>query len=457
MMKTNKICCIGAGYVGGPTMAVIAKKCPNIEITIVDSNEERINLWKGKLNSLPIFEPGLKEIIKDVRDKNLFFSTNIDEAIQNCDIIFIAVNTPTLTSGPGKGFGADLQFVKDCAKRIGQISKSNKIIVEKSTVPIKTAEAIKEILDNENDQFTFEILSNPEFLAEGTAINDLLNPDRVIIGGNNTESGKQAINTLVDIYSKWVDKDKILTTNVWSSELSKLASNAMLAQRVSSINSLSAICNKTGADIIEVSKAIGMDTRIGNKFLKPSVGFGGSCFQKDILNLVYLCNSFGLHEVADYWHQVVKINDYQKERFVKTILLNLNSPYKDKTITIFGWSFKKNTNDSRHSPAIQIAHRLISNGIKLNIYDPKSSIQIIHNDLNEFSNEQEEIDLSLIKFYNDPYEASKKSSCIAVLTEWDEFIKFDWKSLVDNLIDQKYVIDGRYIIKKTDEINFIDF
>ncbi len=457
-MKIKNICCIGAGYVGGPTMAVIASKCPDINITLVDTNPERINLWNGSLDSLPIFEPGLSEIIKEVRGKNLFFSTEIDKSIINSEIIFIAVNTPTLTKGPGAGFGANLDYIKECAKRIAKVSKSNKIVIEKSTVPIKTAETIKEIFDSQNKDYHFEILSNPEFLAEGTAINDLLYPDRVIIGGSESKEGKNAVNILKDIYLNWVKEDKILTTNVWSSELSKLASNAMLAQRVSSINSLSALCEKTGANILEVSKAIGMDNRIGDKFLKPSVGFGGSCFQKDILNLVYLCKFYQLDEVAEYWHQVVKINDYQKNRFLKKITDNLKKPYVDTQITFYGWSFKKNTNDSRESPAIFIAYELLKLGFKIKVYDPKSSEKIIKNDIKDLANKEKySINNLNIQFINDPYQAVLKSECVAVLTEWDEFIKYDWKKIKNCLIGKQIVIDGRYIIKDIDHINKLEF
>ena len=457
-MKIKNICCIGAGYVGGPTMAVIAHKCPDINITLVDTNPERINLWNGSLDSLPIFEPGLSEIIKEVRGKNLFFSTEIDKSIINSEIIFIAVNTPTLTKGPGAGFGANLDYIKECAKRIAKVSKSNKIVIEKSTVPIKTAETIKEIFDSQNQDYHFEILSNPEFLAEGTAINDLLYPDRVIIGGSESKEGKTAVNILKDIYLNWVKEDKILTTNVWSSELSKLASNAMLAQRVSSINSLSALCEKTGANILEVSKAIGMDNRIGDKFLKPSVGFGGSCFQKDILNLVYLCKFYQLDEVAEYWHQVVKINDYQKNRFVKKITDNLKKPYVDTQITFYGWSFKKNTNDSRESPAIFIAYELLKLGFIIKVYDPKSSEKIIKNDIKDLADKEKySINNLNIQFINDPYQAALKSECVAVLTEWDEFIKYDWKKIKNYLIGKQFVIDGRYIIKDIDHINKLEF
>ena len=453
-MKINNIACIGAGYVGGPTMCVFADNCPEINFIVVDINKDRINSWNGDLDKLPIYEPGLKEIVKRTRNKNLFFSTNVEDAILKSEMIFISVNTPTLDHGPGKGFGANLKFIKKCAEQIAKISKNNKIIVEKSTVPVKTAELVNDILKNNKD-YNFEVLSNPEFLAEGTAINDLINPDRVLIGGDNTASGKKAVQQLVDIYSKWVPNEKIITTNLWSSELSKLASNAMLAQRISSINSFSAICDKTGADILEVSKAIGMDNRIGKKFLQPSVGFGGSCFKKDILNLVYLSKNYGLNEVAEYWHQVVKMNDYQRQRFSNKIIESLNNNILNKEITLFGWSFKKNTNDSRESSSIYVAHDLISRGAKIKVHDPQSSFEIISDDLKSIFNYSQE-NLNSIKFVDDPYEAVKGSCCIGILTEWDEFIKLDWKKIDDLLINEKVIIDGRYILKEITNSN-IDF
>ena len=453
-MKIKNVACIGAGYVGGPTMCVFADNCPEINFTVVDVNKDRIESWNGDLDKLPIFEPGLKEIVNRTRNKNLFFSNNIEDAILKSEMIFISVNTPTLDHGPGKGFGANLEYVKKCAEQIAKVSKNNKIIIEKSTVPVKTAQLVNDILKNNKD-YNFEVLSNPEFLAEGTAVNDLINPDRVLIGGNNSKSGKIAIQKLVDIYSKWVPTEKIITTNLWSSELSKLASNAMLAQRISSINSFSAICDKTGADIIEVSKAIGMDSRIGKNFLQPSVGFGGSCFKKDILNLVYLSKSFGLHEVAEYWHQVVKINDYQRERFSIKIIERLNNNIQDIDITLFGWSFKKDTNDSRESSSIYVADFLISRGAKIKVYDPQSSFEIISNDLKSIFNYSKE-KLESIKYIDDPYKAVKGSSCIGVLTEWDEFIKLDWKKIDDLLINEKVIIDGRYILKDINNSN-IDF
>ncbi len=315
-MKITKICRIGAGYVGGPTMAVIAQKCPHIQVTVVDLNEQRIADWNDpNPENIPIYEPGLSEIVSEARGRNLFFSTDVDKAIDEAQMIFISVNTPTKTYGKGKGMAADLKYIELCARQIARVAKQNKIVVEKSTLPVRTAEAIKSILDNTGNGVQFQILSNPEFLAEGTAVADLLNPDRILIGGDTNQEGEEAINSLVDVYANWVSKDRILTTNVWSSELSKLTANAFLAQRISSINAMSELCEKTGADVNEVAKAIGMDSRIGPKFLKASVGFGGSCFQKDILNLVYIAKSYGLNEVADYWEQVIIMNDHQKEDF----------------------------------------------------------------------------------------------------------------------------------------------
>ena len=353
-MKVNNICCIGAGYVGGPTMAVIALKCPYINITVVDANPKKIKAWNGPLDSLPVYEPGLAEIVKNVRGRNLFFSDDIAQNIDKADMIFMAVNTPTKTEGEGAAMAADLRYVEACAKDIAKYSKSDKIVIEKSTLPVRTAEKIKEILEENSTDIHFEILSNPEFLAEGTAIEDLFKSDRVLIGGDDTELAQKAVNALVDIYANWIPREKILTTNVWSSELAKLASNAMLAQRISSINSLSVLCEKTGADIEELSKAIGMDHRIGPHFLKASVGFGGSCFQKDILNLVYLCKYYGLEKVSEYWHQVVKINDYQKNRFAQKIIDHFGGDLTGKKITILGWAFKANTNDSRESAAFHL-------------------------------------------------------------------------------------------------------
>ena len=414
-MEVKNICCIGAGYVGGPTMAVIALKCPHINVTVVDANPEKIKAWNGPLENLPVYEPGLSEVVKEARGRNLVFSDDIAGNIEKSEMIFMAVNTPTKTEGEGAGMAADLRFVEACARDIGKYSKSDKIVIEKSTLPVRTAEKIREILNENSDGIHFEILSNPEFLAEGTAIQDLFKSDRVLIGGDETDTGQKAVQTLVDIYANWIPREKILTTNVWSSELAKLASNAMLAQRISSINSLSALCEKTGANIDELSKAIGSDHRIGPHFLKASVGFGGSCFQKDILNLVYLCKYYGLNEVAEYWHQVVKINDYQKERFAHKIIDHFGGDLTGKRIAILGWSFKANTNDSRESAAIAVSNTLLKAGATLIIYDPMVNEKKIKLDLNN-------IDFSkVITAKNSHKEAIHKVDAIAILTEWDEF------------------------------------
>tara|TARA_B100001175_G_scaffold242138_1_gene208516 strand:+ start:10164 stop:11501 length:1338 start_codon:yes stop_codon:yes gene_type:complete len=432
-MLIKNICCIGAGYVGGPTMAMIALKCPDIKVTVVDHNSERIDAWNGSLENLPIYEPGLSDIVEEVRGKNLFFSNDINASIDLAEMIFMAVNTPTKTEGVGAGMAADLSYIEACAKTIANASKTNKIVVEKSTVPIRTAEKIKEILNREAKEVHFEILSNPEFLAEGTAIGDLYKPDRVLIGGDQT--GKEAVKALVDIYANWIPKDRILTTNVWSSELAKLASNAMLAQRISSINSLSALCEKTGAKIKELSKAIGMDHRIGPHFLRASVGFGGSCFKKDILNLVYLCRHYGLNEVAEYWHQVVKINNYQKTRFAQNIIDGLGGNVKGKKITILGWAFKANTNDSRESPAIDISSKLLEAGASLKIYDPMVSKVRIIQDLKQiktnkgFSDNDINKHLNQISVFNDMETSIFDSNGVGILTDWDQFKKYNWESL----------------------------
>ena len=454
-MKISNICCIGAGYVGGPTMAVIALKCPSLKITVVDENIEKINAWNSiDLDKLPVFEPGLKDIVSRTRNKNLFFTDEIEEAIKNSEMIFMAVNTPTKTYGEGKGMAADLTFVENCARKIAEVSNSDKIVVEKSTLPVRTAEKIKEVLvENSKNNVSFEVISNPEFLAEGTAIKDLYQSDRVLIGGENTKSGNKAVKALVSIYEKWIPKQKILTTNVWSSELSKLASNAMLAQRVSSINSLSALCEKTGADIIEVSTAVGMDSRIGNQFLKPSVGFGGSCFQKDILNLVYLCKHYGLNEVAEYWHQVVKINDYQKNRFAKKIVNALNGTVNKKKISILGWAFKKNTNDSRESSSIYVVDYLINEGAYISIYDPMVKKNKIYNDLTLLwelqGNNKLEIEKRLknIKICSDYIKCIEGAYSVAILTEWDEFIKFDWELISSKIVKPVKIFDGRNLLR----------
>ncbi|OUL62990.1 UDP-glucose 6-dehydrogenase [Flavobacterium sp. AJR] len=456
-MKITKICCIGAGYVGGPTMAVIAQKCPHIQVTVVDLNEERINAWNDEdTNNIPIYEPGLDKIVAEARGRNLFFSTNVEKAIDEAQIIFISVNTPTKTYGKGKGMAADLKYIELCARQIAKIAKDNKIVVEKSTLPVRTAEAIKSILDNTGNGVQFQILSNPEFLAEGTAVTDLLNPDRILIGGDTTSDGKVAIDALVEVYSNWVASDKILTTNVWSSELSKLTANAFLAQRISSINAMSELCEKTGADVNEVARAIGMDTRIGSKFLKASVGFGGSCFQKDILNLVYIAKTYGLHEVADYWEQVIIMNDHQKRRFSNKIVQTLYNTVSGKKIAFLGWAFKKDTNDTRESAAIYVADDLINEQAMIAVYDPKVSRVKMLNDLNYLETRSLDENAKMVATFENAYDACNGAHAIAVLTEWDEFVGYDWKKIYDSMQKPAFVFDGRNILNR-EELEKIGF
>jgi UDPglucose 6-dehydrogenase len=443
-MQIKNICCIGAGYVGGPTMAVIALKCPHINVTVVDANPDKIKAWNGPLDSLPVYEPGLAEVVKEARGRNLFFSDDIAANIEKAEMIFMAVNTPTKTEGEGAGMAADLRYFEACAKDIAKYSKSDKMVIEKSTLPVRTAEKIKEILEENSNGLHFEILSNPEFLAEGTAIKDLFKSDRVLIGGDETESGKKAVRALVGIYANWIPKEKILTTNVWSSELAKLASNAILAQRISSINSLSALCEKTGANIDELSKAIGMDHRIGPHFLKASVGFGGSCFHKDILNLVYLCKFYGLHEVAEYWHQVVKINDYQKDRFAQKIIDYFGGDLNEKRIAVLGWAFKANTNDSRESAAIYVSEKLYKAGANLEIYDPMVKKETILRDINSYWNSNftqiQQRRINILK----SMPSFKEIDVIIILTEWNEFKNIKYSDIK--------VFDGRNILNESDKI-----
>ena len=455
-MKITSICCIGAGYVGGPTMAIIAQKCPHIKVTVVDLNAERIAAWNDPdVNNIPIYEPGLSDLVAQARGRNLFFSTEVEKGIDEAQMIFISVNTPTKTYGLGKGMAADLKFIELCARQIASVAKDSKIVVEKSTLPVRTAEAVKNILDNTGNGVQFQILSNPEFLAEGTAVDDLLNPDRVLIGGD-VNGGDEAIDSLVEIYANWVPKERILTTNLWSSELSKLTANAFLAQRVSSINAMSELCEKTGADVNELSKAIGMDSRIGPKFLKASVGFGGSCFQKDILNLVYIAKSYGLNKVADYWEQVVIMNDHQKKRFANNIVQTLYNTVSGKKIAFLGWAFKKDTNDTRESAAINVADYLLNEQANVTVYDPRVKEKQIVNDLLYLkSRSLEEINKGVTVF-DDPYEVCKGAHAIAILTEWDEFKDYDWKRIYDNMKKPAFIFDGRNILdaKKIKEIGF---
>ena len=452
-MKISKICCIGAGYVGGPTMAVIAKKNPNIKVTIVDINEERIAAWNDKdLSKLPIYEPGLAEIVAETRGKNLFFSTEIDKAIKESEMIFISVNTPTKTYGKGKGMAADLKYVELCARNIAEVATTNKIVVEKSTLPVRTAQAIKSILHNTGSDVKFDILSNPEFLAEGTAIQDLLNPDRVLIGGESEE----AIESLASVYGSWVSNDRILRTNVWSSELSKLTANAFLAQRISSINAISELCEHTEANVNEVAKAIGMDSRIGSKFLNASIGFGGSCFQKDILNLVYIARSYNLNAVADYWEQVIILNDHQKRRFSDRLISTLYNTVSGKKIAMLGWAFKKDTNDTRESAAIYVADHLLNEQANIAVYDPKVNGKKVQADLNYLNTRSAEENSDSVKSYDDPYEVSKDAHAVAIMTEWDEFKTYDWKKIYDQMKKPAFIFDGRNILDK-EEMTKIGF
>jgi len=457
MKNITKICCIGAGYVGGPTMAVIAKKCPHIQVTVVDLNEARIAAWNDKdTKNIPIYEPGLSEVVAEARGRNLFFSTEVDSAIDEAQMIFISVNTPTKTYGAGKGQAADLKWIELCARQIASVAKDNKIIVEKSTLPVRTANAIKDILTHTGNDVQFQILSNPEFLAEGTAMEDLDAPDRVLIGGDSTPEGKIAVQALVDVYANWIPRERILTTNVWSSELSKLTANAFLAQRVSSINSLTEICEQTEADINEVAKAIGTDSRIGPKFLKASVGFGGSCFQKDILNLVYIARSYGLQEVADYWEQVIIMNDHQKRRFANQIIKNLYNTVNGKKITFLGWAFKKDTNDTRESAAIYVADHLLHEQADIAVYDPKVPEEQVYADLDYLRTREQVENKKSVKVIADPYEACKGSHAIAILTEWEEFKGYDWQRIYDNMLKPAKIFDGRNLLD-ADKLRAIGF
>ena len=456
MIKPIKnICCIGAGYVGGPTMAVMAYKCKQLVVNVVDINKERIKKWNSE--NLPVFEPGLKEIVEECIGVNLFFSNEIQKCISNADMIFLSVNTPTKLKGIGAGQVIDTRWVEKSAREIAKYAKSNTIVVEKSTLPVKTAETIQEILASEKDK-NFYVLSNPEFLSEGNAINDLLNPDRVLIGGDDDDN--DAMGSLVNIYENWVPREKIILTNIWSSELSKLTANAFLAQRICSINSISAICETTGADVQEVKLAIGTDHRIGSEFISPGPGFGGSCFKKDILNLVYLCSYFGLSEVSDYWSQIIKINDWQQKRISKLITEKLFGSLADKRISVLGFAFKANTNDTRESPAINICLDLLLEGAKLCIYDPKVSFEQIKKDL-EISQQglkNKARDEQSISFAQSALESIKNADAILILTEWDEFKLINWEKAYQSMRHPSWLFDTRNIVdKKTIENSGLKF
>ncbi len=436
MSSKKTILCIGAGYVGGPTMAMIAKKCPDYKVIVADINPQRIAEWNS--DDLPIYEPGLDEVVKEARGRNLFFTTDVNNSIKEAYIIFVSVNTPTKMFGHGRGKASNLQYWEKTARNILTYANEDKIVVEKSTLPVRAADAMGKILNSNTRGLKFEVLSNPEFLAEGTAIADLENPDRVLIGGMETPSGKAAIEALVDVYANWIPKERILTTNVWSAELSKLVANALLAQRISSINSISAFCEKTSANILEVSRAVRADTRIGSKFLNASVGFGGSCFKKDILNLVYLCEYHNLPEVAKYWEQVVKMNDYQEKRFVMRVLQNMFNTVADKKIAIFGFAFKADTGDTRESPAIYVSQLLLEEKARLAIYDPKA--------MKEAKKDLADQDQSLIEYCKCPYEAAKDAHAILILTEWKEFKDYDYAKMLASMNKPAFIFDGRNIL-----------
>ena len=444
-MFSRRIACIGAGYVGGPTMAVIAMKCPQYKVNVVDLSAARIQAWQT--DRLPIYEPGLLEVVQAARGRNLFFSTDIAAAIRESDIIFVSVNTPTKTFGEGAGKAADLQYWEKVAREILRESTSPKIVIEKSTLPVKTAQTMENILNANGHTIHFEVISNPEFLAEGTAIKDLLEPDRVLIGSRETPEGLKARQDIVDIYANWVPKDRILTSNVWSAELSKLVANAFLAQRISSINSISALCEKTDASVSEVAKAIGMDSRIGNRFLNASVGFGGSCFKKDILNLVYICESYGLRDVAKYWESVLDINEFQEARFVRTMIREMFNTIVGKRIALFGFAFKADTSDTRESPAIYIARKLLEERASLAVTDP----QALENAKLDLANSTENVD-----FIQDPYKAAKGAHAIAIMTEWDLYKNLDWEKIYKSMEKPAFLFDGRNLLdhKKLFEIGF---
>jgi UDPglucose 6-dehydrogenase len=434
-MFTKRIACIGAGYVGGPTMAMIAMKCPQYKVHVVDVSETRIRAWQT--DNLPIYEPGLLDVVQTARGRNLFFSTDVRAAIRESDVIFVSVNTPTKTFGEGAGKAADLQYWEKVAREILEVSQSSKIVIEKSTLPVKTAQTMENILNANGKQIHFDVISNPEFLAEGTAVKDLLDPDRVLIGSRETPEGLRARQEIVDIYANWVPRERILTSNVWSAELSKLVANAFLAQRISSINSISALCEKTDASVSEVSRAIGMDSRIGSRFLNSSVGFGGSCFKKDILNLVYICESYGLHEVAQYWESVLDINEYQETRFVRNMIREMFNTIVGKRITLFGFAFKADTSDTRESPAIHVARKLNEEKAHIVISDPKA-LDSARLDLAELAGN--------VEYVEDPYEAAREAHAIALMTEWDLYRSLDWERIYKSMAKPAFLFDGRNLL-----------
>ena len=442
-----RICCIGAGYVGGPTMAVIADKCPEILVNIVDVDKKKINAWNDKdFKNLPVYEIGLESLLKKRRNKNLFFSNNVNEEISQADVVFICVNSPTKKNGIGAGKASDLKWIEQCARQISKHAKGHTVVVEKSTVPVKTAKVIEDILNAEmkNSNRSFSVLSNPEFLSEGSAIEDLENPQRVLIGGED----KMAVELVSSIYRNWIDKKKIITTNLWSSELSKLTANAFLAQRISSINSITALCEKTGAEVNEVANAIGADKRIGKEFLKAGPGFGGSCFKKDILNLVYLCEYNDLKEIADYWYGVLKINNWQQNRISNLVVDKLNGTVSGKKIAILGFAFKANTNDTRESPSIKICLDLLEEGATLMIHDPKVNEQQIRFEFREKGYNYD----SKWSYKSSIEESIKGSHALLFLTEWVQYTDLNWKSIEEKMLKPSWVFDTRMIIN-SDQIS----
>lgn len=434
-MFLKRIACIGAGYVGGPTMAVIAMKCPQYKVHVVDISEARIKAWQT--DNLPIFEPGLLEVVQAARGRNLFFSNDITGAIRESEIIFVSVNTPTKTFGEGAGKAADLQYWEKVAREILRESESPKIVIEKSTLPVKTAQTMENILNANGKKVRFEVISNPEFLAEGTAVKDLLEPDRVLIGSRETPEGLRARQEIADIYANWVPRERILSSNVWSAELSKLVANAFLAQRISSINSISALCEKTDASVQEVARAVGMDSRIGSRFLNASVGFGGSCFKKDILNLVYICESYGLQEVARYWESVLAMNEFQEARFVRTMIREMFNTIVGKRVALFGFAFKADTSDTRESPSMYVAQKLLAERACVAVTDPKA-LDNARIDLAEY---KENLD-----FIEDPYEAAKGAHAIAIMTEWALYRALDWEKIYRSMEKPAFLFDGRNIL-----------
>jgi UDPglucose 6-dehydrogenase len=434
-MFSKRIACIGAGYVGGPTMAVIAMKCPQYKVNVVDVSEARIKAWQS--DTLPIFEPGLLEVVQAARGRNLFFSTDIIAAIRESEVIFVSVNTPTKTFGEGAGKAADLQYWEKVAREILRESQSSKIVIEKSTLPVKTAQTMENILNADGKKVRFEVISNPEFLAEGTAVKDLLDPDRVLIGSRETPEGLRARQDIVDIYANWVPRDRILTSNIWSAELSKLVANAFLAQRISSINSISALCEKTDASVQEVARAVGMDSRVGSRFLNASVGFGGSCFKKDILNLVYICESYGLQEVARYWESVLTMNEFQESRFVRTMIREMFNTIVGKRIALFGFAFKADTSDTRESPSIYVARKLMEERACVAVTDPKA----LDNARIDLAECKENLD-----YVEDPYEAAKGAHAVAIMTEWALYRSLDWEKIYKSMEKPAFLFDGRNIL-----------